>query len=300
MKERVTEQTKRDPSQIIQVFNDVNIKLLCCRYWVLDEWECNDFSAPFWRIYHNTIGGAKIYFENMVIEPQKGSLIIIPPHTKFITRLKNSNSNEESISGRKIRNNETLETIASENRIDHLFIHFSLGFPLDFAKKNINVISCTDYIYELIQKIQKSCKNDTVFSFSECLQIKQLINEVILNIKSDTWRYETIDQRVFTAMRMIEKNFQSKISNEELAEKASMAVNSFSRLFKVSTGISIQQYLIKVKIENACSIMHHTDKTIDEIAYDCGFFDRHHFSKTFKKVMNITPVYYKKRLTMNQ
>jgi len=299
MKEKVTEKTKRDPSEIVQVFNDVNIKLLCCRYWVLDEWECNDFSVPFWRIYHNTIAGAKIYFENLVVEPQKGSIIIIPPHTKFATRLKKGNNSEESISGRKIRNNETLETIEKDNKIDHLFIHFSLGFPLDFAKKGVNVLPCDDYTYNLIQRIQKSCKDDTIFSFSECLQIKQLISDSLLHLKNDTWKYETIDQRVFTAMRTIEKNFKLKITNEELAEKASMAVNSFSRLFKISTGISIQQYVIKVKVENACSIMHHTDKTIDEIAFECGFFDRHHFSKTFKKVMNITPVYYKKRLTMN-
>lgn len=300
MKERVTEQTKRDPSEVKQIFNDVNIKLLCCRYWVLEEWECNDFSAPFWRIYHNTIPGAKVYFENLLIEPQKGSIIIIPPHTKFITRLKNTSSNEESISGRKIRHNESIETIQAENKIDHLFIHFSLGFPLDFAKKSIDIIPCDEYTDNLIQKIQRSCKNDTVFGFSECLQIKQLISDSILQLKNDMWKYEILDQRVFNAMRMIEKNFQSKITNEELAEKANMAVNSFSRLFKLSAGISIQQYLIKVKIENACNIMHHTDKSIDEIAFDCGFFDRHHFSKTFKKVMNITPVYYKKRLTMNQ
>ncbi|MFD1630807.1 helix-turn-helix domain-containing protein [Pseudopedobacter beijingensis] len=300
MKEKVTEKTKRDPSEIIQVFNDVNIKLLCCRYWVLDEWECNDLSVPFWRIYHNNIEGAKIIYENHIIDMKKGSIVIIPPNTSFATQLKeNRNHTEESISGRKFRNNESIESITRDHKVDHLFIHFSLGFPLDFAKKGVNLIPCSEYTYNMISNIQKSCKDDTVFNFNECLQIKQLITSSLLHLKNDTWKYETIDHRVFSAMRTIEKNFKLKITNEELAEKASMAVNSFSRLFKISTGISVQQYVIKVKIENACSIMHHTDKTIDEIAFECGFFDRHHFSKTFKKIMNITPVYYKKRLTMN-
>jgi AraC-like DNA-binding protein len=99
-------------------------------------------------------------------------------------------------------------------------------------------------------------------------------------------------------MQHIEKHFSDNINNDKLASNANMAVNSFARLFKNSTGISIQQYIIRTKIEAACNLMHHSNKTIDEIAFDCGFSDRHHFAKIFKKVMNMNPAYYKKRLTM--
>lgn len=300
MLEKVTERRKLDPSEIRQAFNDVSIKLLCCRYWVLEEWECSDLSVPFWRIYHNNIAGAKILFNNTITELQENIIVIIPPNTSFSTELKKENHHQsyESISGRKFAKKDTLTSIEQKHKVDHLFIHFSLGFPLDFVKTGINILPCNEATLTIIKEIQNSCSEDTNFNFSECLRINQLISYCLLQLQNNIWKFGTIDQRIFTAMKFIEKHFNERIVNEELADKANMAINSFARLFKTSTGISVQQYIIKTKIEVACNLMHHSNKTIDEIAYDCGFSDRHHFAKLFKKAMNINPAYYKKRLTM--
>lgn len=300
MTERVSDRKKLDPSEIRQTFNDISIKLLCCRYWVLEDWECFDLSVPFWRIYHNNVPGAKILFNNTVTELTENIIVIIPPNTSFSTALKseNNNRNYESISGRKLLKKDSLDSIIKKNKVDHLFIHFSLGFPLDFVKTGINILPCNEYTLNIIKGIQDSCTEDITFNFSECLRINQLINYCLLQLQDNIWKFGTIDQRIFITMKLIEKNFNDKITNEELANKANMAVNSFARLFKTSTGISVQQYIIKTKIEMACNLMHHSNKTIDEISFECGFSDRHHFAKTFKKLMNVNPAYYKKRLTM--
>jgi AraC-like DNA-binding protein len=298
MRGKVTEKIKRDPSEIKQVFNEVTIKLQCCRYWILEEWECKDLSVPFWRIYYNNIPGAQICFNNIITELDKNKIVIIPPNTRFSTKLKEGKLNFESISGRKFRKGDNLYTISKENKVDHLFIHFSLGFPLDYVKTGINVIPCNDFTDQIISSIQHSCMDDTVFNFSECLTIKQLISFSILQLQDNIWKFGNIDSRVFNSMYHIESHYKEKITNEELAEKANMAVNSFARLFKTTTGISVQQHILKTRIEKSCDLMHHSNKTIDEIAFECGFSDRHHFSKIFKKVLNITPAYYKKHLTI--
>lgn len=43
-----------DPSTTVQYFPRVSIKIHCCRYWWLKNWEYSTLSFPFWRIYHNT------------------------------------------------------------------------------------------------------------------------------------------------------------------------------------------------------------------------------------------------------
>ena len=299
MSKLISEKTKIDPSEINQAFSDVNIKLLCCRYWVLEEWECIDLSVPFWRIYHNNIEGAKIIFNNKETILNKEIIIIIPPNTPFSTELKqNFNHKNESISGREFSKKDNLDTIREKNRVDHLFIHFSLGFPLDLVENTINVINNDTYPFSLINSIQDFCIDNTSFKFGECLIIKQLISYCILKLQDSVWKFATLDQRVFKSIDFIKKKYTERITNDLLADHASMAVNSFARLFKNDTGISIQQYIIKTKIEASCKLLHHSCKTIDEIAIDCGFSDRNHFAKNFKKVMNINPSYYKKRLTM--
>lgn len=51
-----------DPSTTVQYFPRVSIKIHCCRYWWLKNWEYSTLSFPFWRIYHNTgVGGVIEY-----------------------------------------------------------------------------------------------------------------------------------------------------------------------------------------------------------------------------------------------
>lgn len=293
----ISDKVKNDPSEIKQEFSNVNVKLLCCRYWILQEWRCMNFSAPFWRIYHNNIDGATVYFNGKMTLLSQDSIVIIPPNTAFSTKIGHQRGNfNENIIGRKIEKTDSLVDIKTQGKIDHLFIHFSLGFPLDFAQSGIYSLPCNSGIQHLIEEIQLACLNDTQFSLTECLKIKQLINSCLLSITEKIWQFKTIDSRIFAAMQHIEKNFHQGISNTELANTANMAVNSFSRLFKTSTGSSVQQYIAKTKIEVACNLMHHTDKTIDQIAYNCGFYDRHHFSKVFKRQMKVNPSYYMRNL----
>lgn len=301
MSSKVSDKVKIDPSEIKQEFSNVNIKLLCCRYWILQEWQCLDLSVPFWRIYHNNIAGAKIHFNGEYTSLSKQKIVIIPPNTSFSTTIGDfgRSSQQESIIGRKIEKRDDIYSTANYHRVDHLFIHFSLGFPLDFARTGIYTTTCNADLQALIEEIQTSCFDDTRFNLLECLKIKQLINSCLLNIKENIWKVETIDSRIFKAMKTIERNFNQGISNADLANTANMAVNSFSRLFKTSTGFSVQQYIAKTKIEVACNLMHHSSKTIDEIAYSCGFYDRHHFSKIFKRQMKVNPSYYMKNLIIS-
>ena len=297
----ISEKLKNDPSEIKQEFSNVNIKLLCCRYWVLQEWQCMNFSAPFWRIYHNHINGATVYFNGEITHLNQNNIVIIPPNTAFSTKIgeRRGNNLNENIQGRKIEKTDKLEEMKAQGKIDHLFIHFSLGFPLDFAKSGIYNLANSLVLQQLIDDIQIACSNDIHFSLMECLKIKQLINNCLLNVGEKIWQVNTIDSRIFTAMQTIEKKFNHNISNADLANAANMATNSFSRLFKTCTGFSVQQYIAKTKIEVACNLMHHSNQTIDEIAYNCGFYDRHHFSKIFKKLMKVNPSYYMKNLIVS-
>ena len=296
----VSEKIKIDPSEIKQEFSNPQIKLLCCRYWILSDWQCSDLSVPFWRIYHNQIPGAEVRYNGITTRLEDQNIIIIPPNTSFSSSLGNFGKHgaHESIIGRKFNEGDNLASIARSDRVDHLFIHFSLGFPLDRAKRGVYTIDSTPELRQLISKIIEACINDVHFSFLECILIKHLISSCIVGL-TDIWQQEVIDNRIFTAMGTIEKDFSKNISNASLASQASMATNSFSRLFKETTRLTVQQYVTKIRIEVACSLMHHTNKSIDEIAFDCGFYDRHHFSKIFKRNMGVNPSYYMKKLIIS-
>ncbi|GHE32157.1 helix-turn-helix domain-containing protein [Sphingobacterium griseoflavum] len=297
---RVPEKIKIDPSDTKQKFKEINIKLLCCRYWILDEWDCFDLSVPFWRIYYNYIEGAKIIFQNQLILLNENTLVIIPPNTAFTGFLHDAEKpgTFENIAGRKFMLNDDIQSIGSCGKVDHLFIHFTLGFPMDYAKPGIYALKKNAEQEILLEQIIQTCIRENHFSFFHCLKINAFISSCLLQIESILPQAYPIDQRISLVMKFIEQNKNRSLSNQEFANMVNMAPNSFARLFKNCTGVTIQQYLAKKKIEKALDLIHHSDKNIDEIAHECGFADRFHFSKCFKKSMQVNPSYYKKNLTL--
>ncbi|QNK64707.1 helix-turn-helix transcriptional regulator [Pedobacter sp. PAMC26386] len=299
MRRKISEEIKIDPSSAHQNFKELSIKLFCCRYWILEEWECNDLKVPFWRIYHNSLAGSTIKFKDSIISLDKENMLIISPNTSFSSQLKrNFNQEDESIVGRKFTETDQLKMLESKEKVDHFFIHFSLGYPLDFVNNSVLEIALDKTTKQLLAEIKKACITDTITSLKECLRAKQLIAACLLNLPDEIWRSENIDHRILKSIKFIEGNFKRKITNEQLANAANMAINSFARLFKISTKITTQQYILKLRVEATCHFIHHSNKSIDEISYECGFSDRHHFSKIFKKIMKVTPSDYKKLLKM--
>lgn len=293
---KISEEIKADPSDVHQNFQDVSIRLFCCRYWILEEWDCNDLKVPFWRIYHNALAGSSVRYHGQVFALDKDVLLVIPPNTSFSAHLKqNSFQTDESIKGRKFTPQDDLSTLQQKGKVDHLFIHFTLGYPLDFINSGIYQIKLSENTLDNVEEIKKACISDTITGPREALRIKQLITGALLQLPEEIWASGNIDHRILKSIRFMESNFNKKITNEQLANRTNMATNSFARLFKSSIGVASQQYILRLKVQAACNLMHHTNKSLDEISFECGFSDRHHFSKIFKKVQKINPSDYKKQ-----
>jgi len=86
-----------------------------------------------------------------------------------------------------------------------------------------------------------------------------------------------------------------EISLEALATKHNVSYVWFRKAFKEVVGISPGQYLLNLKIEKACKLLQESEKAVVEIAFETGFISEVHFSKMFKKKMNITPSVFRKQ-----
>ncbi|KZS38272.1 MULTISPECIES: AraC family transcriptional regulator [Aquimarina] len=83
-----------------------------------------------------------------------------------------------------------------------------------------------------------------------------------------------------------------------LANKFNMSQSSISTYFKRKTGESIHQYVTKYKMKLVEYRLQHTEFTIAEIAYQLGYTDESHLTKTFKKHFAMSPKQYRKEMTI--
>jgi AraC-like DNA-binding protein len=59
-------------------------------------------------------------------------------------------------------------------------------------------------------------------------------------------------------------------------------------------GATPRQYLQRVRVNAACRLLAETEKKITEIALEVGFFDHSHLSRTFSRLMGVSPLAYRK------
>lgn len=92
---------------------------------------------------------------------------------------------------------------------------------------------------------------------------------------------------------VIHKNPEKFFSNKYLSELIGVSTKTAENKFKTLYGITIHQYILNFKIEQAISYLKNfPEMPIKEIAFNLGFYDEYHFSKQFKKITGYSPTNY--------
>ncbi|MCP3967973.1 MAG: helix-turn-helix transcriptional regulator [Lentisphaerae bacterium] len=120
-----------------------------------------------------------------------------------------------------------------------------------------------------------------------------LIGEVIFAILSrlpvNIWHVSVKDNRIEKICSILKKNPGKHWSTSELADKVYFSDNAFIRRFKEVMGEPPQVYLQKLRIERIAELLMESELSIEDIASECGFCDRHYLSRTFKKHYKQSP-----------
>lgn len=86
----------------------------------------------------------------------------------------------------------------------------------------------------------------------------------------------------------IRTRYMEDVSIEEIARSLSLDRRYLSRLFKSSYGMTMQQYLLKVRLDNA-AILLKKGHSVSESAALCGYADVANFSKMFRRRFGMPP-----------
>ncbi len=103
------------------------------------------------------------------------------------------------------------------------------------------------------------------------------------------------DDAVKKAQDFIEKNFEDKITLDQLSDMFAIGRRSLERRFKKATNNTVMEYIQRVKIEAAKKRFETSRKNISEVMYDVGYTDNKAFRSTFKKVTGLSPIAYKNK-----
>lgn len=101
------------------------------------------------------------------------------------------------------------------------------------------------------------------------------------------------DDAIKQAQDFIEKNYQEKITVDQLANMLAVGRRNFERRFKKATANTVVEYIQRVKIEAAKKSLESSRENVNEVMYKVGYNDNKAFRATFKKITGISPMEYR-------
>lgn len=90
------------------------------------------------------------------------------------------------------------------------------------------------------------------------------------------------------------QNYQNRLDLQETADRFHVSRSYLSKKFKAVTGFGFKEYILNLRIKNACLLLLKTQKSITEIAFACGFNDSNYFGDAFRRIKGISPNKYRK------
>ena len=103
------------------------------------------------------------------------------------------------------------------------------------------------------------------------------------------------DDSVKKAQDFIEKNFQDKITVDQLASMLALSRRNLERRFKKATSNSVVEYMQRVKVEAAKMSLESSRENVNEVMYKVGYTDSKAFRTTFKKITGLSPIEYRNK-----
>ncbi|MCC5836015.1 MAG: helix-turn-helix transcriptional regulator [Opitutales bacterium] len=91
------------------------------------------------------------------------------------------------------------------------------------------------------------------------------------------------------ATRHMQARLHGHLSREEVARVAGVSPSHFSKLMKEKMGKSFSQLLTQMRVSRVKQLLAETDKTLSEIALECGFCDQSHMNKVFRAATSTPP-----------
>ena len=95
-------------------------------------------------------------------------------------------------------------------------------------------------------------------------------------------------------IRHIHTNLNRTITVAELAEIADYSPKYFSKIFRQCFNLPPQEYITKIKINQAKKRMRETRLSVAVIAEELGYCDANYFAKIFKRKTGVSPIQYRK------
>lgn len=188
---------------------------------------------------------------------------------------------------------ESLSFAANDNAQAYLepLIRNTMRFPVRITDPE-QADSISGILAQILHTIEQK---EIGYELAIKVYLLQLISELIRRRQLITVQQSPSQksERLKQILEYIRKNYAAQLTITAMADAFHMSEKYFSRYFRGATGQNFTAYLNTVRIEQACTLLRETDRTVLEIAFECGYENVSYFNRVFRSQMGVSPLQYR-------
>ncbi len=101
------------------------------------------------------------------------------------------------------------------------------------------------------------------------------------------------DRKIARSIAFISQHLSEPIKVTQLAKMENLSPSYFWALFKQKTGYAPIDFLIRLRMHQACHLLKRTNMPVNKIAATLGYNDSLYFSRAFKSIHGVAPTIYR-------
>lgn len=240
------------------------------------DWKDKNVICPNSKIYYVKDGEICVEVKNRVLIAKRGDVILIPAGTKHSYHLTDMGHAEKYWFHFDLR-------IGQANYFDTIALPYI---------KHLGEEERLDALFETVVNTKAASPSESLLVSSSIMLIMSIYLEGINYIDSPNEDFDETDK----VITYIKKNYFEKFTLNRLSDIAKLTPNYFTKKFKEKVGHPPLKYINILRIERAKFLLEHTEKPINTVMEEVGFWDSAHFSKLFRTETGYSPSKFRKAL----
>ena len=244
------------------------------------SWNYPDLTAPFWRLYVQDQEGSAIRFQESWIPLESGILYLIPALVSFSARSQGTSGHAFAHLDLRGLSSPLVRSIFAE--------------PLALPAARLQAQELADLGHALTK--------DESPSLDHILRIRAVADTALAMavaglIPEQRAKLSPLSLRgpLSAVLAYLHANPTAPASNLALARIAGCTPDHLVRSFRRELGQTPARYVLELRLTAASQALAHEDLSIDAIAEEYGFANRHGFTRAFTRYLGCGPGEWRRR-----
>lgn len=243
---------------------------------------------PYYEIFYLINGDCTFFIGHNIYKLDRGDLVIVPAGEMHKSTYPEQGYSERFVVSFRENNLGWIEEILGHEIVEQSLTKGVISIP---EKRR-------DYVEALMKKMLFESDGQDILS--PAFIRTGLIELLLFIIRCQRYEQNVIkeidvdNQLMQEIATYIYDHYDKRISLDDMAKRFHISRSYLSKKFKLITGFGFKEYLINVRIKRACELLLETNKSITDIAFECGFNDSNYFGDAFRHVKGVSPNKYRR------